>query len=378
MLGPAHDVADKEPEGIAQRGNAAPARIAVADFERGAAGPGGTGGVDQPVQDDIVNPKPAGVEETHDVMASGAVSAEISNGDVADVIRAVPAVDSRADHGRFGGTGRGVGSEDVREREEVVARVSREIFDENVVTSLAQIESVLVEDGLFFAIDGSVSCGGEVDIANYSVRASFEGDRPGVRVDEPEVFNAELFDKGQQDADVAPVAGLAFLCDAGVGAVRALPENFGAVARSARMVSPFQHRGANTANGDVGDGRDVGDAQAAVRAANKIVAAAVGELDAAILQFERGTALDEDRRIEQPEVSRPVRGVIGFRDDDAAARSRRGRDGLVDALRVRPLVRVRSDGFGRRGGGFLCNDRANGQKTQNGCGNDGTGRSTAC
>ena len=108
------------------------------------------------------------------MMAARAIPADVSNGDVANVVQAVSAVDGGADHGRFGGTGGAVGPENVRERQEIVAGVSGEVFDENVVASLAQIESVLVEDGFRLAVNGPVPRGGEVDIADFSVGAALE------------------------------------------------------------------------------------------------------------------------------------------------------------------------------------------------------------
>ncbi len=116
-----------------------------------------------------------------------------------------------------------------------------------------------------------------------------------MRVFDLEVFDREIIDVGHQDADVSPVASLAFSRDARIGSEGALAERFGAVAGRAGFVGPFQQHATDAVDMNVLDRFDVGDPEPTVGAADKIVSAAIGELDVTVVQLQNRVLLHEYR-----------------------------------------------------------------------------------
>ena len=220
----------------------------------------------------------------------------------------------------------------------------------------SQVDAVLVEDGLALAVDHADLRGGKVQVPQRAAGAALQRDGPGVRVLDGEVLDAEVLDERQQDADVPPVAALALAVDAGVGAEGVLAERLAAVAGGAGMVGAFEDGPPDAADVDVPHGLDVVDAHAAVGAAEEVVAAAVGELDAAVLQLQHGVATQQDGGVEQPQFAPLLATDVETRDDYPPALGGGDLDGLVDPLNVAALEVVGADrpsGRRRRG----CDDR---------------------
>ena len=66
-----------------------------------------------------------------------------------------------------------------------------------------------------------------MDVAYPPEAAPLQRNGPAVGILDVEVLDAEVFHKGQQDSDIAPIARLAFALLAGVGSVRSLGERLG-------------------------------------------------------------------------------------------------------------------------------------------------------
>ena len=124
-----------------------------------------------------------------------------------------------------------------------------------------------------------------------------------------EIRNRKAVHVRQQDADIAPVAGLRFARLPGIGPEGPFPERFGGVPGRTRMYSPFQHGAADAEDADIVQRRNGVDAGPAIRAADEVVAAAVRQPDGAVVQNQRRVSRQQDGRVDQPEAAR--RNQIG-------------------------------------------------------------------
>lgn len=108
---------------------------------------------------------------------------------------------------------------EVGEGDEIICGEAGEAVDAEVFTALAEVDAVFVEDVGFFAIDGDFFGIVDADVGDFCVVDAFEADCPGVGVFDGEVVHAEAVDFGDEDHDVAPVAGLFFFGVGGIAAV---------------------------------------------------------------------------------------------------------------------------------------------------------------
>ena len=268
---------------------------------------------------------------------------------MADVILFLAAILATAHHGGPGSARNAAGFGDRRQGDQVIASEAGDVLDEDVVASHAQIDSVLVEDRLPDAVDQAGLRGGEIEIPQRAVGTSLQRDGPTVRLLHRDVLDAEIFDHRQEDADIAPVAGLALPILAGVGAISPLAECLAAVAGCAGMFGAFQDDRADPADVDVLHRPNISDAEAAIGAADHVVATTVGKFDPAVVQFERGIAPHQDGRVEEPGIPTLLALDVDARNDHAAAEFHSDVNRLIDPLDVGPLELVWSDDKRRLG-----------------------------
>ena len=149
----------KNAVGVAEGGDAAPDGGLVADFEGGAGSFPCCGCVDEAVEEDVVDFQAAGVQKADDVVSACAMAAHVAQGDVANVIASAFPLVGCADHEGFlyfllhffSGTGCWLNAT------RSSPGVAGDGVDGDVVAALAQVESVLVEDGLGDAVDHLVT-----------------------------------------------------------------------------------------------------------------------------------------------------------------------------------------------------------------------------
>ena len=190
-------------------------------------------------------------------------------------------------------------------------------------------------------------------------------------LDDAESRDGEVVDIGHEDADVAPVPALAFALLAGVGAVgevmeiapgwgwaaaeavvlRAGAENaLGSVSGCSRVVSALEGAGSLSEEVDVAQGLGVAEAIAAVGAAEEVVAAVVGQLEAALLKDDGHVTGDEDGSVQEPPVA--LRLDVADAPWDEQHTVGAGSDGCLDAFAVGGTLKVNDAGHGLLG--LLC------------------------
>ena len=181
------------------------------------------------------------------------------------------------------------------------------------MTAVPEVDSVLVLRVLEHTVDHSRHRRVKVDLFNPAVCTSLAGDSPAVRVDYPQPLDREAVDHSKEYPNPAPVTVLALAFLSGVGAERVavlvpeapvlsgLPclfrypvgvflqvfhgfragvrENLRAVAGSAEMIRALEDTETLSADVYVREELVVVEPEAAVRAAEEVVARGVRELD---------------------------------------------------------------------------------------------------
>ena len=273
------DIANREAVSVAQRRDAAPRRVRVADSNRRAIDDARRRLVYDVLDEDVVELDSRPVEEPDDLMTARRVSGDVANFDVMDVevlLLRIVADLRRAEYAAFLRL-----RNDRRDRDEVVARASADSPDDDVAAPFAKVEPVDVEDLDVPTVDLARLRRIESQVFDDPVRAFFERNAPCVRVDDRNVSDRKLVDVREKNPDIAPVSRLRFALFARVRPVRALPEFLAAVACRPRMIRADEFRVAAPDDADVFNRRDLLDSRAAVRAADEVVAAFVGELQRA-------------------------------------------------------------------------------------------------
>ena len=297
----------------------------------------------RPSTHDIVHPHSRRVEQPDDMVSAAAVAFDVPENDLPDIVTSLAAVLGRTDHGRPRAARDTLRAGNGGQCDQVIAGVTTDVLDENIVAPQAKIDSVLVQDGPSLTVDDFESAGLEVDIPQRAVSAAFQRDRPAMGIMDGHVLDAEALDKRQQDADIPPIPALALARNAGIGPVGPGADRLAAVAGGSRTVCSLEHRAADAADMNVLQGLDVRDAEAAVRAAQKVVSATVGEFDPAVVQFQRGVAAQQDGRVDQPDVAPLLAAQVISRDDHAAAGLRSRGNGEIDSFHIRALELIGRD-----------------------------------
>ena len=143
VSGTAMDIRDDEAARVAQRRHAAPVRIVVADADGRMRFKPLRRIVDQTVQNDMVDFVAACVQETHDLAAAGRMARHVADLDVRDVV--VVRRKRAGDHRASVNACLPASVADGRQRDQIIARVSRNRLDDNVMAALPQVDAVLVQ-----------------------------------------------------------------------------------------------------------------------------------------------------------------------------------------------------------------------------------------
>ena len=331
------DSGNAEAGSVTERGHSTPGGVGVSNLDGGPATEARGRRVQQIFEFNVVHPHSGTVEKAHDVVPAGAVTDDVADADGEDVVFAH--VFTIAAHFGEAVLPRRVVAVGYQRRQRNKIVTSRALYgvDVDVVTAAAEIQPILIEQGHDFPVDRSAAGRNEIQIGDPPVRAIFKRHRPRMGVADRQIFESEVFDVHEQDADIAPVSGLGFSHLARVAAaalIRLRAESLGAVAGGAGIVRAFEGRPADAEDADVPHDRDIGDTVPAVGGADEVVAAVVRELDPAAVEDERGVGGDSYRRVEQPVVALACRIGAAGGDADRAARSARHADRRLDALKV--------------------------------------------
>ena len=299
VSGTAMDVRDDEAARVAQRRHAAPVRIVVADADGRMRFKTLRRIVDQTVQNDMVDFVAACVQETDDLATAGRMARHVADLDVRDVVvvRRKRAGDHRASvNARFPAS-----VADGRQRDQIIARVSRNRLDDNVMAALPQVDAVLVQHRHRLAVDDFFRRRFEMQMGEQTVCAMFERHRPAVRIDDGDALNGKSIDIRHEHADVPPITRLRLALFSRVCTVSPVAKLLCAVAGRPRIVRAKQHGVADADDVDVVDFLDVLNAVAAIGRTDEIVAAAVRQLDGAVFDDERRIRVQQNRFVDQPE-----------------------------------------------------------------------------
>jgi len=304
---------------------------AVAEQKRAAGGFGDGRSIDHAVDHDVVDLRQR--RQQADGEAEIGVGDDVSDDDIVDVFFALSPVvvhDVRCPHRSAGQV---IGICDGGQGDHIVAGIAGDVGNDDMVAAVADVDAVLVFHVHAHTVDLFVHRGGKVDLFHAAVCAGLERDAPPVRFLDPQVGNRKVFDVGEQNADSAPVAVLRLAGVAGVGAVGVVVDIpkielvgaaalFGnpvgiaadvlghmragnvqqlrAVTACARVIRAGEQAEALAADVDIFHALGELDANTAVGRAEKVVAAAVGELERGVLQNDGGVGRQQDRAVEKP------------------------------------------------------------------------------
>lgn len=206
----------------------------------------------------------------------------------------------------------------------------------------------------------------KADAADAAVGAALKAHGPAVGVDDGKPLHRKVLRIGKQHAHVAPVAPGRFVGIQGIravgvavhipkaqlfgaaallghpGGVHQILRQMGAgagqalaaVTGGAGVIRTLQAAQALAPDMHIFNGLGVLDAQAAIGGAEKIIPAAVGQLDAAITQDHRGVGGNLDGPVQQPPGALRLDSAAPGRDDHRAATAQRCK-GIVQNLAVR-------------------------------------------
>ena len=166
------DIRDDEIARIAQRRHATPIWIVVANANRRMRFIAFRRIVDQTIENDMIDFVTACIQETYDLATASRIARYIANLDVCDVV--VIRRHHAADHCMAVQSTLQCTFADGRQRNQIIARVSRNRLNDNIMATLPQVDSVLVQHRYRLVANDFFRCRFEIQMGQQAIHAMLE------------------------------------------------------------------------------------------------------------------------------------------------------------------------------------------------------------
>ena len=227
-----------------------------------------------------------------------------------------------------------------RQRNQIIARVSRNRLNDNVMATLPQVDAVLVQYRHRLVANDFFRGRFEIQMGQQAVLAMLERHRPAMRIDDGDALHGKSINTRHEHTDVPPVAILRLAFLSRIRAVSADTKLLSAIACRPRIVRSHEHGVADADNMDVADLTNILYAVATVRRPDEIVAATIRQLDHAVFDDECRIRIQQNRFVNQPEIA-TVRIFTTWNAQRAAALLFQHGQSLRDAFRIRSFEFIR-------------------------------------